>query len=106
MCCLATGFDAETSLLFIEKWLLPTINACPENLGNNINNAARILEGLPSDEPTIPGDDKDHSDTAGTQKPITNGANHYWDVHCCITIRVAGRLWLRPAANQFRCTCE
>ena len=77
MCCLATEFDTETSLLFIEKWLLPAINACPENLGHNITNAARILEGLPSDEPTIPDDDKYHSDTAVSSLPNT-GTNNKW----------------------------
>jgi hypothetical protein len=45
--CLETEFDADTVLLFIEKWLLPAINACPEDLAHNISNAARILQGLP-----------------------------------------------------------
>jgi hypothetical protein len=36
-------------VIFIEKWLLPAINACPVDLAYNLSNAARILEGLPFD---------------------------------------------------------
>ena len=50
--CLETEFDADTVLVFVEKWLLPAINACPEDLAHNISNAARILEGLPFDPET------------------------------------------------------
>ena len=45
--CLATQFDEETALVFVEKWLLPAINACPVDLAHDIANAALILEGLP-----------------------------------------------------------
>ena len=48
--CLETEFDADTVTVFIEKWLLPAINACPMDLAYNISNAARILEGMPFDE--------------------------------------------------------
>ena len=44
--------DVEVVLVFIEKWLLPAINACPADLAHNISNAARMLEGLPFDEST------------------------------------------------------
>ena len=44
--CLETEFDSDTILTFIEKWLLPAINACPVDLAHDISNAARILEGL------------------------------------------------------------
>lgn len=47
--CLGTKFDNETVLVFLEKWLLPAINACPADLAYNLSNAARILEGLPFD---------------------------------------------------------
>ena len=47
--CLETKFNSDTVLIFIEKWLLPAINACPVDLAYNLSNAARILEGLPFD---------------------------------------------------------
>eukprot|EP00536_Pseudo-nitzschia_multiseries_P011871 jgi/Psemu1/260181/estExt_Genewise1Plus.C_4290011 len=47
--CLKTKFDENTVLTFVEKWLLPAINACPVDLAYNLSNAARILEGLPLD---------------------------------------------------------
>ncbi|KAG7356205.1 SET methyltransferase domain containing protein [Nitzschia inconspicua] len=47
--CLETEFDADTVHSFVEKWLLPAINACPVDLAYNLSNAALILEGLPFD---------------------------------------------------------
>ncbi len=47
--CLGTKFDNKTVLVFIEKWLLPAINACPADLASDLSNAVRILEGLPFD---------------------------------------------------------
>jgi hypothetical protein len=45
--CLETEFDSDTVLAFVEKWLLPAINACPADLAHDLSNAVRILEGLP-----------------------------------------------------------
>lgn len=45
--CLLIDFDERTVLKFIEKWLLPAINACPVEFAQDISNAARLLEGLP-----------------------------------------------------------
>lgn len=45
--CLETEFDTTTALEFVEKWLLPAINACPGYLGHDIGNACRVLSGLP-----------------------------------------------------------
>lgn len=47
--CLETEFDKDTVHSFIEKWLLPAINACPVDLAYNLSNAALILEGVPFD---------------------------------------------------------
>jgi hypothetical protein len=47
--CLESKFDSDTILIFLEKWLLPAINACPVDLAHDLSNAARILEGLPFD---------------------------------------------------------
>ena len=44
--CIEIDFDSTIALEFIEKWLLPAINACPATLAHNMINAARILEGL------------------------------------------------------------
>ena len=50
--CLEHEFDPKTSLTFVEKWLLPAINACPPDIASDISNAARILEGLPFQMPS------------------------------------------------------
>ncbi|KAL7541614.1 hypothetical protein ACHAXR_011069, partial [Thalassiosira sp. AJA248-18] len=49
-------FTPEIAIEFVEKWLLPAINACPVDLAHKMSTAARILEGLqpiPVDEPKI-----------------------------------------------------
>ncbi|KAL3921197.1 MAG: hypothetical protein SGILL_002873 [Bacillariaceae sp.] len=46
---LETEFDGDTVHSFIEKWLLPAVNACPVDLAYDLSNAALILEGLPFD---------------------------------------------------------
>ena len=112
MCCLGTEFDTETSLLFIEKWLLPSINACPENLGHNITNAARILEGLPLDEPIINDGDGDLAEavaspsTSPKKETITRWSESLLGRALLHKISGAGPLWLKAAANQLRCACE
>ena len=55
--CLESEFDAETALKFIEKWLLPAINACPPDLAHDLSNAARLLEGLPFEQSMATDDD-------------------------------------------------
>ena len=47
--CLETKFDPDTISVFIEKWLLPAINACPVDMAHELSNACRILEGLQFD---------------------------------------------------------
>jgi hypothetical protein len=49
MALIEAEFSAEIALEFMEKWLLPAINACPVDLAHDISTAARILEGLPID---------------------------------------------------------
>jgi hypothetical protein len=55
MSLIESEFSSEIAVEFMEKWLLPAINACPVDLAHDISTAARILEGLPitpkSDEP-------------------------------------------------------
>ena len=50
MICLSVEFDLETALEYVEKWLLPAVNACPESLAYDLTNAAKILEGIPLQE--------------------------------------------------------
>jgi hypothetical protein len=45
--CIEKDLDPETAVIFVEKWLLPAINACPAELAYDLANAAKILEGLP-----------------------------------------------------------
>ena len=45
--CLEEEFGEECVNEFIEKWLLPAINACPVSMGHDITCAARIIQGLP-----------------------------------------------------------
>ncbi|KAL7488971.1 hypothetical protein ACHAW6_014562 [Cyclotella cf. meneghiniana] len=47
MSLIESEFSPEIAVEFLEKWLLPAINACPVDLAHNIATAARILEGLP-----------------------------------------------------------
>jgi [histone H3]-lysine4 N-trimethyltransferase ATXR3 len=100
--CLELEFDPRTSLLFVEKWLLPAINACPEGLAHNISNAARILEGLPfevssgtvedGEQPGIAPNSLSH-DTANESLLLRSLVEK---------IQSSGPLWLRAAANQLR----
>jgi hypothetical protein len=65
--CLEVDFEPEITLEFIERWLLPAINACPVDLAFNLASAARILEGLPLPKSTNSNGNKenlvmDHSD--------------------------------------------
>lgn len=92
--CLETEFDAETVLTFVEKWLLPAINACPADLAYDLRNAARILEGLPFDNSTSLEND------GGT-------TTEQWSTtllgKALLTkIRSAGPPWLKAAANLLR----
>ncbi len=45
MTLLESEFSPEIAVEFIEKWLLPAINACPIDLAHKMSTAARILEG-------------------------------------------------------------
>jgi len=58
--CLESELDSETSIAFVEKWLLPAINACPVELAHDIKYATLLLEGLPFHE------DKNDDDSNAT----------------------------------------
>ena len=47
MALIESEFTSEIAIEFVEKWLLPAINACPVDLAHKMSTATRILEGLP-----------------------------------------------------------
>ena len=46
MTLIESEFTPEIATEFVEKWLLPAINACPVDLAHKMSNAAILLEGL------------------------------------------------------------
>jgi hypothetical protein len=100
--CLEAEFDPQTSLEFIEKWLLPAINACPPDIANDISNAARILEGLPfkkpSDEDRIDKLIEEHNESRYLQQ----WSNTMLGNALVNKIKSQGPPWLKPAANIVR----
>jgi hypothetical protein len=106
--CIEKDLDSETAVEFVEKWLLPAINACPVHLAHDLTNAAMILEGLPLQ-------------SGGQQGPIENDAaspfesteidcrdtNEMWS-HSLIGKALLSKItsysppWLKAAAYQLR----
>ncbi|GAX25234.1 hypothetical protein FisN_5Lh316 [Fistulifera solaris] len=93
--CLQIEFDPRTSLQFVEKWLLPAINACPVEYAQDIRNAAKLLEGLPlndeNDECSLDAPCQDQSD----QQTILGAALRR-------KIEAASPPWLKAAAFELR----
>jgi hypothetical protein len=100
LACLETDFDHETALLFIEKWLLPAINACPVSLAHDILNATRLLEGLPFQSP---GTVEEQQDTATAEAA---SSEDYSSTLMGRTLREkilsSAPSWLKAASNQLR----
>lgn len=99
--CLELAFDADIALSFIEKWLLPAINACPEALASNIGNAARILEELPFDY------NRESETNSDSDILIDGPTKEEWSrsvLARALTqkIRNSSPPWLKAAANQLR----
>ena len=53
MCLIEREFNADIAVEFVQKWLLPAINACPVELAHRMSTAAKILEGLDPMTPTL-----------------------------------------------------
>jgi [histone H3]-lysine4 N-trimethyltransferase ATXR3 len=100
--CLELEFDRKTSLLFVEKWLLPAINACPEGLAHNISNAARILEGLPFEVSSGTGEDGEEPGNAANNSSHETAHESLLLRSLMEKIQSSGPPWLRAAANQLR----
>ncbi|CAJ1896278.1 unnamed protein product [Cylindrotheca closterium] len=95
--CLETAIDADTALVFVEKWLLPAINACPVEIAHNITNAARILEGLPFEsDPSVEGSSISMEEWRESLlgKALLN------------KIAESGPPWLKYAAQVLRKACD
>lgn len=92
--CLEAEFDTDTVHSFIEKWLLPAINACPVDLAYNLSNAALILEGLPFD--TSSSLDQDSGTTTADWSATLLGRA------LVRKIKESSPPWLKAAANILR----
>ena len=100
--CLCIEFDAETALLFIEKWLLPAINACPEDLAHNLSNAARILEGLPFEDDVTVGEGRQEDSASSGVRATEEWRQSLLGKALLEKIATSGPPWLHAAANQLR----
>jgi hypothetical protein len=93
--CLQIEFDPRTSLQFVEKWLLPAINACPVEYAQDVRNAAKLLEGLPlndeNEESSLGAACQDQSD----QQTILGAALRR-------KIEASSPPWLKAAAFELR----
>lgn len=101
--CLQSEFDPETSLTFVEKWLLPAINACPPDIAHDISNAARILEGLPFEMPS----EEDRLEKLAAEDESDSKAVQQWS-HTLLGNALVEKIkshappWLNAAANLLR----
>jgi hypothetical protein len=98
--CLETEFHSVTALTFVEKWLLPAINACPERLGHQIENACRILEGLPLASTAT----SNSGDCVSENVPAISDERFRGPLQVALKrkIEASAPPWLVIAANQLR----
>ena len=74
MSLIESEFTGEIAIEFVQKWLLPAINACPVDLAHKMSTACRILEGLdpiPLDTSKAKSLEDDSALTTSTDKVIT-----------------------------------
>ena len=100
--CLEAELDPETSLTFLEKWLLPAINACPPDIASDISNAARILEGLPFQMPSEEERIEKLIEEENPTKPLQEWSNTVLGNALVEKIKSQGPPWLKAAANIMR----
>jgi len=94
--CIEKDFDSAIALEFIEKWLLPAINACPVALAHNMINAARILEGLSL--PRSATLEEEHADDSGDERWSHSLLGKALKDKMC----KSGPPWLKSVAHQLR----
>ena len=101
MICIEKDLDPETAVEFVEKWLLPAINACPVDIAHDLTNAAKILEGLP-----LQSSEEDISTQApkapkpNKQDPTENWSHSLIGKALLHKIKFNGPPWLKAAAHQ------
>lgn len=94
--CIEIDFDSSIALEFIEKWLLPAINACPVEQAHNMINAARILEGISLPNSTAL--EEEYADDSGDER---------WS-HSLLGKALKDKMvksgppWLKSVAHQLR----
>lgn len=92
---------------FLEKWLLPAINACPVELAHDLTSAARILEG--SSAPTLlkGSNNSNSSASAAATASSSSTSNTMTFLSEAFSDKVSrGPHWLSGAARQLRLACE
>lgn len=101
--CLETEFDPETAIAFIEKWLLPAINACPPEIAHDMSNAARLIEGLPFDCDQKAVDDEDELESKQPKPASVEEWSHTLLGNALIKkIETSAPPWVVPAAYTLR----
>lgn len=104
MACVEKDLDPDTAVEFVEKWLLPAINVCPENLAHDLINAAKILEGLPLESSK----DGIKNQPSAKDASITNErwSNSLFGKALLMKMKKSAPVWLKAAAFQLRRAIE
>lgn len=105
MTLIETEFSSEIATEFLEKWLLPAINACPIDLAHKMSTAAKILEGLPistdtEDCPSISMQTRQNS--PDKNKPKSPESSVFLRTALESKIKQFGPPWLKAAARLIR----
>ncbi|KAL7554514.1 hypothetical protein ACHAWF_017971 [Thalassiosira exigua] len=106
-------FNPEIAVEFVERWLLPAINACPVDLAHKMSTAARLLEGLKIPDCSLNGDSggrrrrssqDDSAIPSGDDKATTRAYESSVFLRDAIEskIRVRAPPWLKYAARLVR----
>lgn len=105
--CIEKDLDAETAVVFVEKWLLPAINACPAELAYDLANAAKILEGLPLQEKDDINSIPPQPMNVLSNSNVTENWSHSLIGQALLhKIKFNGPSWLKAAAHQLRRAIE
>ena len=96
---LEEDFDTEIAVEFIDKWLLPAINSCPEAVAHELSCACRILEGL---QPI----DDDYEIELRKSSTEAKGSHVFLSRVLADKISIAGPPWLKACAHQLRMASE
>eukprot|EP00546_Thalassionema_frauenfeldii_P020804 CAMPEP_0178898030 /NCGR_PEP_ID=MMETSP0786-20121207/2095_1 /TAXON_ID=186022 /ORGANISM="Thalassionema frauenfeldii, Strain CCMP 1798" /LENGTH=2308 /DNA_ID=CAMNT_0020568685 /DNA_START=106 /DNA_END=7032 /DNA_ORIENTATION=- len=104
MACVEKDLDPDTAVEFVEKWLLPAINVCPEDLAHDLVNAAKILEGLPLE--TSNADIKNQSSAKDASSANERWSNSLFGKALLMKMKNSAPVWLKAASFQLRRAIE